>query len=108
MEIVEIKVRDIGDFAEVIVIELLVKAGDTIQPEQSLMTAESNKAAMEIPASQGGLVKELKVKLGDKVKEGSLLLLEAEVSATGPASARASNTNQAPASVMAQPPLPKA
>ena len=62
---------------------------------------------MEIPASQGGMMKELKAKLGGKVKEGSLLL-EAEVSATAPASARASNTNQAPASVMAQPPLPKA
>ena len=57
MAIVEIKVPDIGDFAEVIVIELLVKAGDTIQPEQSLITVESDKAAMEISASQGGMVK---------------------------------------------------
>ncbi|NDE74235.1 MAG: biotin/lipoyl-binding protein, partial [Betaproteobacteria bacterium] len=106
MAIVEIKVPDIGDFAEVIVIELLVKAGDTIKPEQSLITVESDKAAMEIPASQGGLVKELKVKLGDKVKQGSLLLLlEAEASATAPASAQDSNTNQAPASVMAQAPV---
>ena len=106
MAIVEIKVPDIGDFAEVIVIELLVKAGDTIKPEQSLITVESDKAAMEIPASQGGLVKELKVKLGDKVKQGSLLLLlEAETSATAPASAQASNTNQAPASLMAQAPV---
>jgi len=56
------------------VIELLVKAGDTIKPEQSLITVESDKAVMEIPASQGGLVKELKVKLGDKVKEDSRLL----------------------------------
>ena len=106
MAIVEIKVPDIGDFAEVIVIELLVKVGDTIKPEQSLITVESDKAAMEIPASQGGLVKELKVKLGDKVKQGSLLLLlEAEASATAPASAQDSNTNQAPASVMAQAPV---
>ena len=106
MAIVEIKVPDIGDFAEVIVIELLVKAGDTIKPEQSLITVESDKAAMEIPASQGGLVKELKVKLGDKVKQGSLLLLlEAEASATAPASAQDSNTNQASASVMAQAPV---
>ena len=106
MAIVEIKVPDIGDFAEVIVIELLVKVGDTIKPEQSLITVESDKAAMEIPASQGGLVKELKVKLGDKVKQGSLLLLlEAEASATAPASAQASNTNQVPASVMAQAPV---
>jgi len=56
------------------VIELLVKAGDTIKPEQSLITVESDKAVMEIPASQGGLVQELKVKLGDKVKEDSRLL----------------------------------
>lgn len=75
MAIVDIKVPDIGDFAEVTVIELLVKAGDTIKPEQSLITVESDKASMEIPASQGGVVKELKVKLGDKVKEGSLVLV---------------------------------
>ena len=75
MAIVDIKVPDIGDFAEVTVIELLVKAGDTIKTEQSLITVESDKASMEIPASQGGVVKELKVKLGDKVKEGSLVLV---------------------------------
>ena len=75
MATIEIKVPDIGDFAEVTVIELLVKPGDTIKPEQSLITVESDKASMEIPSSQGGVVKELKIKLGDKVKEGSLLLL---------------------------------
>ena len=74
MALIDIKVPDIGDFAEVTVIELLVKAGDTIKAEQSLITVESDKASMEIPASQGGVVKELKVKLGDKVKQGSLLL----------------------------------
>jgi len=57
------------------VIEVLVKAGDTIKAEQSLITVESNKASMEIPASQGGVVRELKVKLGDKVKQGSVVLL---------------------------------
>jgi len=72
---VEIKVPNIGDFAEVTVIELMVKTGDTITLEQSLITVESDKASMEIPASQGGVVAELKVKLGDKVKEGSVLLL---------------------------------
>ena len=87
MAIVDIKIPDIGDFAEVTVIELLVKAGDTIKAEQSLITVESDKASMEIPASQGGVVKELKVKLGDKVKEGSLvLLLEAEGAAASPQS----------------------
>ena len=75
MATIEIKVPDIGDFAEVAVIEVLVKPGDTIQPEQGLITVESDKASMEIPASQGGVVKELKVKLGDKVSEGSVVLL---------------------------------
>ncbi|WP_066704434.1 dihydrolipoyl dehydrogenase [Curvibacter delicatus] len=75
MTLVEVKVPDIGDFAEVAVIEVLVKAGDTIKPEQSLITVESDKASMEIPSSHGGVVKELKVKLGDKVKEGSVVLL---------------------------------
>ncbi|GAA5235689.1 dihydrolipoyl dehydrogenase [Verticiella sediminum] len=71
---VEIKVPDIGDFAEVEVIEVLVAEGDTIEAEQSLVTVESDKASMEIPASQGGVVKSLKVKVGDKVSEGSVLL----------------------------------
>ncbi len=72
---VEIQIPNIGDFAEVTVIELMVKPGDTIAPEQSLITVESDKASMEIPASQGGVVTELKVKLGDKVKEGSVILV---------------------------------
>ena len=75
MAIVEIKVPDIGDIDEVAVIELLVKVGDTIKPEQSLITVESDKASMEIPASEGGVVTELKVKLGDKVKQGSIVIL---------------------------------
>jgi pyruvate dehydrogenase E2 component (dihydrolipoamide acetyltransferase) len=75
MAMVEVKVPDIGDFKEVEVIELLVKPGDTVNAEQSLITVESDKASMEIPSSHAGVVKELKVKLGDKVGEGSLLLL---------------------------------
>jgi pyruvate dehydrogenase E2 component (dihydrolipoamide acetyltransferase) len=75
MALVEIKVPDIGDFAEVAVIELLVKAGDTVTAEQSLITVESDKASMEIPSSTAGVVKELKVKIGDKVKEGSVVLM---------------------------------
>ncbi len=75
MSVVEIKVPDIGDFDEVAVIELLVKPGDAVQAEQSLITVESDKASMEIPSSQAGVVKELKVKLGDKVSEGSVVLL---------------------------------
>src|SRR5574343_1664969 len=82
MALLDIKVPDIGDFDEVAVIELLVKPGDTVKPEQSLITVESDKASMEIPSSQGGVVKELKDKLGDKVKEGSVVvLLEAAATA---------------------------
>ena len=73
-QLIEVKVPDIGDFAEVTVIELMVKPGDTIKPEQSLITVESDKASMEIPCSHAGVVKELKVKLGDKVKQGSLVV----------------------------------
>ena len=79
MSLVDVKVPDIGDFDEVSVIELLVKPGDTIKAEQSLVTVESDKASMEIPSTHAGVVKELKVKLGDKVKQGSVLVtLEAE------------------------------
>jgi dihydrolipoamide dehydrogenase len=82
MALIEVKVPDIGDFKDVAVIELLVKPGDTVKPEQSLITVESDKASMEIPSSAGGVVKELKVALGDKVNEGSLvLLLEGEATA---------------------------
>jgi pyruvate dehydrogenase E2 component (dihydrolipoamide acetyltransferase) len=75
MSVLEIKVPDIGDFKEVEVIELLVKPGDTIKVDQSLITVESDKASMEIPSSHAGVIKELKVKIGDKVAEGSLLLV---------------------------------
>ncbi len=75
MALIEVTVPDIGDFDEVSVIELLVKPGDTVKAEQSLVTVESDKASMEIPSSTAGVVKELKVKLGDKVKEGSVLVL---------------------------------
>ncbi len=75
MSQVEIKVPDIGDFKEVEVIELLVKPGDTVKAEQSLITVESDKASMEIPSSHAGVVKELRIKIGDKVAEGSLILM---------------------------------
>ena len=86
MALVEVKVPDIGDFDEVAVIELLVKVGDTVKAEQSLITVESDKASMEIPSSTAGVVKELRVKLGDKVKEGSVVLM---VEASGDAAASA-------------------
>ena len=92
MALVEVKVPDIGDFAEVEIIELLVKPGDTVKVEQSLITVESDKASMEIPSSHAGVVKELRVAIGDKVKEGSLVLMieaagEAAVAAPEAASA---------------------
>jgi pyruvate dehydrogenase E2 component (dihydrolipoamide acetyltransferase) len=93
MALVEVKVPDIGDFDEVAVIELLVKVGDTVKAEQSLITVESDKASMEIPSSTAGVVKELRVKLGDKVKEGSVVLMveaSGDVAASPSASAAAS------------------
>ena len=75
MALVEVKVPDIGDFKDVAIIELLVKPGDTIRAEQSLITVESDKASMEIPSSAAGVVREMKVAMGDKVSEGSTLLL---------------------------------
>ena len=82
MALIDIKVPDIGDFDEVTVIEILVKPGDTVKADQSLLTVESDKASMEIPSSHGGVVKELRVKLDDKVKQGSIVLvLEAEADA---------------------------
>ncbi|WP_295502297.1 dihydrolipoyl dehydrogenase [Limnohabitans sp. Rim8] len=75
MALINIQVPDIGDFDEVTVIELMVKVGDNVKSDQSLITVESDKASMEIPCSHGGVVKELKVKLGDKVKQGSVVLV---------------------------------
>jgi dihydrolipoamide dehydrogenase len=109
MSRVEVKVPDIGDFSEVAVIEVLVKPGDTIKAEQSLVTVESDKASMEIPSSHAGVVQELKVKLGDKVAEGSVLLvLEAQGGAAAPApAATPAASAQAPlaATAPAQAPL---
>ena len=84
MAMVEVKVPDIGDFKDVAVIELLVKPGDTVKPEQSLITVESDKASMEIPSNTAGVLKELKIKMGDKVSEGTVIAL---VEAAGAAAA---------------------
>ena len=73
--LIEVLVPDIGNFDSVEVIEVLVKVGDTIAKEDSLITVESDKASMDIPASQAGVVKEVKVKVGDKIAKGSLILL---------------------------------
>ena len=106
MALVEVKVPDIGDFDEVAVIELLVKVGDTVAAEQSLITVESDKASMEIPSSTAGVVKELRVALGDKVKEGSVvLMLEAagEAGKAAPAAAPATAAPTAAPAVAAAP-----
>ncbi|GHC73133.1 dihydrolipoyl dehydrogenase [Pseudorhodoferax aquiterrae] len=107
MASIDIKVPDIGDFSEVDVIELLVKVGDTIKPEQSLITVESDKASMEIPSSHGGKVTALKVAVGDKVSEGSVVLtLEASDAAAPAPAPAAAPAAAAPAPAPAAVPTP--
>src|SRR5438477_5931740 len=102
--LVEVKVPDIGDFKDVAVIELLVKPGEVIAVDTALIMVESDKASMEIPSSHAGTVKDLKVKLGDKVSEGSVILVVEGVAAAVPAkppapaaAAGASSPSTAPA-----------
>lgn len=109
MALVDIQVPDIGDFDEVGVIELLVKVGDTVKAEQSLITVESDKASMEIPSSHAGVVKELKIALGDKVKQGSVIAVVESADAVASASAAApAPAAVAPAPVAAAAPAPVA
>ncbi len=97
---VEVKVPDIGDFKDVEIIELMVKPGDSVVVDQSLLTVESDKASMEIPSTHAGVVKELKVKLGDKISEGTLVLvLEAAGTAASAPAAPAAATAPAPTPV---------
>ncbi|KRB78816.1 dihydrolipoyllysine-residue acetyltransferase [Noviherbaspirillum sp. Root189] len=104
-----VKVPDIGDFKEVEIIELLVKPGDTVTVDQSLITVESDKASMEIPSSHAGVVREVKVKVGDKVSEGSVLLvLDEAAGAATAAPAPAATTAAAPAPAPAPVPAPAA
>lgn len=105
----EILVPDIGDFKDVEVIEILVSPGDIIKPEASLISLESDKAAMEIPAPEGGVVKEIRVKVGDRVSQGSLiLLLEASGEAANAPSAAAPAATSAPAAQAPVQEAPKA
>jgi len=109
MAVMDIKVPDLGDFKDVGVIEVLVAVGDTIRAEQSLVTVESDKASMEIPSSHAGTVKELKVKLGDKISEGSVLLTLEVADAAAPAPvASEPKRAQAPASQAPAAPAPVA
>jgi pyruvate dehydrogenase E2 component (dihydrolipoamide acetyltransferase) len=106
MAVVEVKVPDIGDFKEVDVIELLVRPGDAVKKEQSLITVESDKASMEIPSSHEGVVKSVAVKIGDKVSEGSLVVtLEAAAAAANDAAPAAQAST---AAAVAQPAAPGA
>ncbi len=102
MAIIDVTIPDIGDFDEVAVIELLVKAGDKVRAEQSLITVESDKASMEIPSSHAGVVKEMQVKLGDKVKQGSIVL---KLETSDAASAVAVAASAAPAVTAASAPV---
>ncbi|MBM3397563.1 MAG: dihydrolipoamide acetyltransferase, partial [Betaproteobacteria bacterium] len=98
MALIEVQVPDIGDFDEVTVIELMVKVGDTVKAEQSLITVESDKASMEIPSSTAGVVKEMRMALGDKVKQGSVVLVvEAAGAAAAPVAPAAAVAAPAPA-----------
>jgi pyruvate dehydrogenase E2 component (dihydrolipoamide acetyltransferase) len=99
---VEVRVPDIGDFKDVVVIEILVKPGDRVAVDQSLITVESDKASMEVPSSAAGVVRELKVKLGDKINQGDLLaLLEGAAASVAPAPAPAAAAVAVPAAAPA-------
>ncbi|MEO6291635.1 MAG: dihydrolipoyl dehydrogenase [Burkholderiaceae bacterium] len=100
---IDIKVPDIGDFAEVAVIELLVKVGDTVKVEQSLITVESDKASMEIPSSHTGVITGLSIKIGDKVKEGSVIMT---MDVAGGAATAAAAPTTASTSISAPTPAP--
>jgi pyruvate dehydrogenase E2 component (dihydrolipoamide acetyltransferase) len=109
MSIVEVKVPDIGDFKDVEVIELMVKPGDTIKVDQSLVTVESDKASMEIPSSHAGVVKDIRIKVGDKINEGTVVLtVEAAEGAAAPAAEAAPATAAAAPAPAAAAPAPAA
>src|SRR5512147_1340794 len=110
MSTLEVKVPDIGDFKDVPVIEVFVKPGDTVKAEDPLVTLESDKATMDVPAPSAGVVKEVKVKLGDKVSEGSVILvLDAAGAAAAPAQPAAEAKSQPAAPTpAARPPAPMA
>jgi pyruvate dehydrogenase E2 component (dihydrolipoamide acetyltransferase) len=109
-QLLEIKVPDIGDYQDVPVIEVHIKPGDRVEKEQSLITLESDKATMDVPSSHAGVVKEVKVKVGDNISEGGVvLLLEAsDASASAPAVSAAPAAPVAPAPVASTPTPPPA
>src|SRR3954463_10684224 len=101
MATIEIRVPDIGDFKDVPVIELLVKPGDTVKKEESLVTLESDKATMEVPSSHAGTIREVRVKVGDKVAQGTVIAVLDTAAAEAPAPKAA-----APAAAAAASPAP--
>ncbi|CAG0928474.1 partial methylmalonyl-CoA carboxyltransferase 1.3S subunit, partial [Rhodocyclaceae bacterium] len=101
MSLLEVKVPDIGDFKDVPVIEIQVSPGDTVKAEDPLVTLESDKATMEVPAPAAGTVKEIKLKIGDKVAEGTLVLLLETVEAGAAAPAPAPTPAAPPAATPA-------
>jgi len=105
-QIIEVKVPDIGDFKDVPIIDLCVKVGDTVKAEDALVTLESDKATIDIPSPAGGVIREFKVKIGDKVSEGSLVvLLETADAVSGEEKGvRSEESTPAPAQTPAQPP----
>ena len=106
--LVEVKVPDIGDFADIPVIEILVKVGDTIKKEDSLVSLESDKATMEVPASHSGVVKEIRVKMGDKVSMGSVVAIVEEAASAASAPAAKTEAPKAAAPTPAPAPAPAA
>ena len=97
MSLIEVKVPDIGDFTDVPVIDLFVKPGDNVKPEDPLVTLESDKATMDVPSPNAGVVKDVKLKVGDKVSEGSVILtLETQAATTAPKPAPAGREGAAP------------
>jgi pyruvate dehydrogenase E2 component (dihydrolipoamide acetyltransferase) len=108
---IEIKVPDIGDYKDVPVIEVLVKAGDKVEKEQSIVVLESDKATMDVPSSHSGIVKEVKVKIGDNLSEGSVVLVlegGASVAASAPAPAAVTSAPAVPAAKTVEPPIARA
>ena len=109
MSVVEIKVPDIGDFDAVEVIEVLIKAGDTVAPEQSLIVLESDKASMEVPSEVAGKIVDVKVKVGDKVSKGTVIATAEAGAAAAPGPAQAPAPAPAPAAApAASAPAPQA
>src|SRR5438034_6212167 len=106
MSTIEVKVPDIGDFKDVPVIEVLVKAGDQVKAEDALITLESDKATMDVPAPAAGTIRELKVKVGDKLSEGNVILTLESSSAEAPKAAAAPARSAPSTPASGAPPAP--